>query len=226
MHLHDMEKFSKILSWVFAYYEKDLTDLTFEMYWSGLKDYTIDQVQDAFNAHMQHPEEGKWWPKVSDIIKHCKGGTQDNALRAWNEVDTAIRRVGAYQDVVFHDPLIHHIIHKMGGWVALCNIPDEKSLVFKANEFKNAYRALYGTPAQNQPPVELTGIVNAENSRLKNPRKKPPVLIGDPDKAREVMKQLVPPSKLITISQATEKVAESLSAGAAPKSPKDKPNHA
>jgi len=32
MQVQDMEKFSQILSWVFGYYEKDLTDLTFEMY--------------------------------------------------------------------------------------------------------------------------------------------------------------------------------------------------
>lgn len=210
MQVQDMEKFSQILSWVFAYYEKDLTDLTFEMYWNGLKDYSIDEVQTAFNAHMQHPEDGKWWPKVSDIIKNCKGGTQDNALRAWNEVETAIRKVGAYQDVVFHDPLIHQIIHKMGGWMALCDIPDEKSLVFKANEFKNAYRALYGTPAQQQPPIELTGIINAQNAKIKGAKKAPPVLIGDPEQAKEVMKRLKSPDNLITISQATEKLVKNL----------------
>lgn len=210
MQVQDMEKFSQILKWVFAYYEKELTDLTFEMYWNGLRDYSIDEVQAAFNAHLQHPEEGKWWPKVSDIIKNCKGGTQDNALRAWNEVDTAIRKVGGYQDVVFHDPLIHQIIHKMGGWIAMCEIPDEKSLTFKANEFKNAYRALYATPQQLQPPVELTGIINAQNANLKNAQKQPPVLIGDPVKAREVMKQLIEPNNLITISRAARKAAKKI----------------
>ncbi|WP_253806402.1 DUF6475 domain-containing protein [Hydrogenovibrio sp. JE_KL2] len=212
MQVQDMEKFSQILKWVFAYYEKELTDLTFEMYWNGLKDYSIDEVQAAFNAHLQHPEDGKWWPKVSDIIKNCKGGTQDNALRAWNEVETAIRRVGGYQDVVFHDPLIHQIIHKMGGWIALCDIPDEKSLVFKANEFKNAYRALYATPQQLQPPVELTGIINAQNAKIKGAKKQPPVLIGDPERAKEVLSQLQAPENLVTISHAAVKAAKSLDA--------------
>ncbi|MDX1796456.1 MAG: DUF6475 domain-containing protein [Hydrogenovibrio sp.] len=210
MQVQDMEKFSQILNWVFAYYEKELTDLTFEMYWNGLKDYSIDEVQAAFNAHLQHPEDGKWWPKVSDIIKNCKGGTQDNALRAWNEVETAIRKVGGYQDVVFHDPLIHQIIHKMGGWIALCDIPDEKSLTFKANEFKNAYRALYATPQQLQPPVELTGIINAQNAKIKGARKQPPVLIGDPEQAKEVLKQLQAPESLITISRDIVKTAAQL----------------
>lgn len=212
MQVQDMEKFSQILKWVFAYYEKELTDLTFEMYWNGLKDYSIDEVQAAFNAHLQHPEDGKWWPKVSDIIKNCKGGTQDNALRAWNEVETAIRRVGGYQDVVFHDPLIHQIIHKMGGWIALCDIPDEKSLVFKANEFKNAYRALYATPQQLQPPVELTGIINAQNAKIKGAKKQPPVLIGDPERAKKVLSQLQAPENLVTISHAAVKAAKSLDA--------------
>lgn len=211
MQVQDMEKFSQILKWVFAYYEKELTDLTFEMYWNGLKDYSIEEVQAAFNAHLQHPEEGKWWPKVSDIIKNCKGGTQDNALRAWSEVETAIRRVGGYQDVVFHDPLIHQIIHKMGGWIALCDIPDEKSLTFKANEFKNAYRALYATPQQLQPPVELTGIINAQNAKIKGAKKQPPVLIGDPERAKEVLSQLQAPDNLVTISHAAVKAAKALS---------------
>lgn len=211
MQVQDMEKFSQILKWVFAYYEKELTDLTFEMYWNGLKDYSIEEVQAGFNAHLQHPEEGKWWPKVSDIIKNCKGGTQDNALRAWNEVETAIRRVGGYQDVVFHDPLIHQIIHKMGGWIALCDIPDEKSLVFKSNEFKKSYRALYATPKQLEPPVELTGIINAQNAKIKGAKKHPPVLIGDPERAREVLQQLKAPENLITISHAATQIAKNLS---------------
>lgn len=210
MQVQDMEKFSQILSWVFAYYEKDLTDLTFEMYWNGLKDYSIEEVQAAFNAHMQHPEDGKWWPKVSDIIKNCKGGTQDNALRAWNEVETAIRRVGGYKDVVFHDPLIHQIIHKMGGWIAMCDIPDEKSLTFKANEFKKSYRALYATPAQHLPPVELTGITNANNAKVKGAKKEPPVLIGNPEEAKKVMQQLQSPDSLITVSQASDKLMQRL----------------
>lgn len=210
MQVQDMEKFSQVLNWVFAYYEKELTDLTFEMYWNGLKDYSIEEVQAAFNAHLQHPEDGKWWPKVSDIIKNCKGGTQDNALRAWNEVETAIRKVGGYQDVVFHDPLIHQIIHKMGGWIALCDIPDEKSLTFKANEFKKSYRALYATPQQLQPPVELTGIINAQNAKIKGARKQPPVLIGDPEQAKEVLKRLQAPESLITISRDIVKTAKQL----------------
>ena len=211
MHIQDMEKFQQILNWVFSYYEKELTDLTYEMYWNGLKEYSIDEVQAGFNAHLQHPEEGKWWPKVSDIIKNCKGGTQDSAMQAWHEVETAIRKVGGYQDVVFHDPLIHQIIHKMGGWIDFCDIPDEKSLMFRAIEFKKNYRALYATPKQLQSPVELTGIVNAQNAKIKNAKKQPPVLIGDIERAKAVLNRLVSPDNLVTISRHVKKAATKLS---------------
>ena len=211
MHIQDMEKFQQILNWVFSYYEKELTDLTYEMYWNGLKEYSIDEVQAGFNAHLQHPEEGKWWPKVSDIIKNCKGGTQDSAMQAWHEVETAIRKVGGYQDVVFHDPLIHQIIHKMGGWIDFCDIPDEKSLMFRSIEFKKNYRALYATPKQLQPPVELTGIVNSQNAKIKNAKKQPPVLIGDIERAKAVLSRLVSPDNLVTISRHVKKAATKLS---------------
>lgn len=212
MQVQDMEKFQQILNWVFSYYEKELTDLTYEMYWNGLKEHSIEQVQEAFNAHLQHPEDGKWWPKVSDIIKNCKGGTQDSAMQAWHEVETAIRKVGGYQDVVFHDALIHQIIHKMGGWIDFCNVPDEKSLTFKAIEFKKSYRALYATPKQLQPPVELTGIINAQNAQIKGAKKQPPVLIGDADKAREVLKNIRSPDNLITIDRSLTKTMQRLKA--------------
>ncbi len=205
MHVQDMEKFQQILNWVFSYYEKELTDLTYEMYWNGLTQYSIEEVQIAFNAHLQHPEEGKWWPKVSDVIKNCKGSTQDNALQAWHEVETAIRQVGAYQDVVFHDPLIHQIIHKMGGWIDFCSTPDEKSLTFKAIEFKKNYRALYATPKQLQSPIELSGIVNAHNTKIKGSIKQPPVLIGDVKKAKQVLQKLKKPDNLITIHRHIKK---------------------
>jgi len=204
MQSQDLEKFSQILTTVFAYYEKDLTEMTFELYWNGLAHYSIEQVQQAFNAHMQHPEEGKWWPKISDIIKHCKGGSVDRALQAWNLVENAVRRVGAYQDVVFSDPLIHHIIHRMGGWIALCDLPDEKALVFKANEFKNAYRALYGSPAAQQPPEALTGIINQQNANIHGASMRPPVLIGDPTQAKAVAQRLQTPQAMIEVAQASE----------------------
>lgn len=197
----DKEKFLPILGEVFSYYSQELTKARILFYWNALRDaITLEQFVEAVQAHTRHPENGKWLPKISDILQNAQGGTQDHALYAWHQLETAIRSVGHNYDVVFDDPLIHIIVDKLGGWQAMCDIPDEASLKFKAVEFKKHYASLYGKPIDLSHLPRLRGHINLANSVSKYGHlvaEKPPVLIGDQSKAQQNMALLVENKKRI-----------------------------
>lgn len=60
------------------------------IYFTGLSDYSIDQIQHAMGKHMANPKSGKWMPKIADILSHIQGGeiTTDQVLASARLADT------------------------------------------------------------------------------------------------------------------------------------------
>lgn len=182
---HDKPEFAQLMAALSEYYNRDMSPGLIGMYWQGLQHYDLAAVREALNMHMQNPDSGQFMPKIADISKMLGGTTQDAALRAWAKVDQAIRKVGVYADVAFDDPLIHRVLHDMGGWIALGN-KTEDEWPFTAKEFENRYRGYRVRSAKPDYPPVLVGIAGAHNRRG-NFDLQPPILIGDIDAARNVM---------------------------------------
>lgn len=104
---------------------------------------------------------------------------------AWSLVDRGIRTIGTYASVAFDDPVIHRVISEMGGWVAL-GTRDEKEWPFVAKEFQNRYRGYRMRSEIPEHPRQLVGIAEAQNAR-EGRESQPPVLIGNPNKAKQVL---------------------------------------
>ena len=135
----DYKKFKEGLAGVYGFYDKDINDFVLDVWWNALKQFDLNAIVEAFNRHVINTESGKWLPKPADIIRMLQGSTQDAALVAWAKVDSAVRHKGTYVDVVFEDPLIHRVLHDMGGWIALGQ-KNEDEWPFVAREFENRYR--------------------------------------------------------------------------------------
>lgn len=181
----DFKRFLTVLTGVADYYGKELSEGVIQLYWKGLEQYDIDAVEKAFWDHTQNPDNGQFMPKIADLTRAMQGRTQDQAAIAWSKVDKAVRCVGAYQDVVFDDPIIHRVVSDMGGWIWFCNqIEDEWPFV--AMNFENRYRGykLRGEKPEYAP--VLIGIANAQNQR-QGFSSNPPVLIGNQNQAKAVM---------------------------------------
>lgn len=176
----DKERFFTCLVGSAEIVGKDLSKHGMRLYWEMLKQYDIDAVEQAFIQHGLNPESGQFMPKPADIVKHIDGSGTDRGMMAWSKVDKSVRRVGQYVDaVVFDDPIIHAVIDDMGGWPHLCNQQTEEDLKFKGIEFGKRYRA-YTLSQSMEYPAMLHGI--SEQGR-------PPVLIGDKEKARAVLER-------------------------------------
>lgn len=185
MHMKDKADFAEMMVVLSEYYGKAVSDAMIEMYWQGLQMYDIQAIREAFNRHVANPDSGQWMPKIADVAKMLGGTSQDAALQAWAKVDKAIRHVGTYSDVAFDDPLIHRVIHDMGGWIGF-GAKTEDEWPFVAKEFENRYRGYRMRSERPDYPKVLTGISNAHNSRNGH-KLDAPRLIGNVDKATRVI---------------------------------------
>lgn len=185
MQTDDFPKFHEGISGVMGFYSKSVSTFALDVWWNALKVYDLPAVVDAFNRHLANPDAGQYAPKPADIIRMLQGSTQDSALRAWAKVDQALRRIGTYTDVVFDDPLIHRVIHDMGGWIGL-GTKNEDEWPFVAKEFENRYRGFRVRSEIPEYPTKLIGIANAHNEKH-NFKPDAPVLIGNELMARQVL---------------------------------------
>jgi hypothetical protein len=181
----DRKRFYELMADVYAFYRADTSTFTLEVWWEAMKPFDFDAVHAALRAHAMSADTGQFLPKPADVVRLLQGGTQDRAMLAWSKVDAAVRGVGTYRDVVFDDPLIHAVLHDMGGWLPMGE-KGEDEWPFIAKEFATRYRGYairLDRPAY--PPV-LIGIAGAHN-RKESKDTEPPVLLGDPDRALAVM---------------------------------------
>lgn len=179
------DEFNELLDIVSEQYGKPLSSGAKMLYWQGLKDFDFKAIQQALFRHVRNPDSGMFMPKIADVIKMLQGTTQDSALAAWAKVDKAIRHKGTYVDVVFDDPIIHRVLHDMGGWVSL-GLKTEDEWPFVAREFENRYRGFKQRgDIPDYPPV-LTGIANAHNV-AKGHKKEPYVMIGNEEQCQRVL---------------------------------------
>lgn len=184
MNNSDRNAFYSALEAAYELYGKKPSDAAAKLYFETLSRYELKDVLRGLSAHVQNPDNGQYLPKPADIIRVLDGDTQTAGLKAWSKVVSAIRSVGPYQDVVFDDPAIHAIISDMGGWVQINQITEDE-LPFKSNEFVKRYKGALSGINEIEYPKLLTGISNAYNS-VEGHGTSRPVLIGDPNKARQV----------------------------------------
>lgn len=185
--LEQKRKFASLITGMSDYYKSEISRTALAIYWEGLHQFSYEAIEKACWAHTQLPDEaGRWMPRNADIIKMIEGGTQDRGMLAWSKVEAAVRTRGTWDDVVFDDPIIHRVIADMGGWV-LVGSKDDKEWPFIAREFQQRYRSYSQRGGAPEYPAQLTGMANAHNQSVNQPLL-PPILLGDADKAKQVLK--------------------------------------
>jgi hypothetical protein len=178
----DYEEFQGIWHAVCEIYSKSPSDMAVGLAFRSLAAYDLQDVKRAITTHAVDADQGRFMPKPADIVRHIDGDPKSRSLGAWSKVESAVRNIGPYRDVVFDDPLIAQVVIDMGGWIELNNVTEDE-LPFKRNEFSARYSGYITRPPAN-PPGQLTGLANAHNEEK---HKELPFLVGDKEKAKEVM---------------------------------------
>lgn len=136
-----IEEFKIVMLGLGEYYDKTITPTIGNVYWEGLKSFSIEEIKKAITRHIKSPDQGTFFPKISDLVKFISGSSADASQQAWAKVDHAVRHVGVYQSVAFDDAIIHRVIADMGGWPPFGQ-KTEDEWPFVANEFRQRYHAL------------------------------------------------------------------------------------
>lgn len=178
-------RFAKALSALAEYYGKELSDGVISLYWQGLQQFSIDEIEVAIGRHLQNPDTGQWMPKIADIVRMLEGTTLNAAVLSWAKVMRAVGSVGQYQSLAFDDAVIHMVIDDLGGWPGICQTA-EAELPFLQKRFENSYRA-YKQRGQDLPtyPRYLPGVSELQNVAAGH-KPDAPRLVGDLAKAQAV----------------------------------------
>lgn len=185
MNDQDKRAFKELITSVLAFYRQDASTFALQVWWAACESFDMEQVRKALNAHAVDPERGQFCPKPADVVKALQGTKTDRARMAWGKAFDAMQRVGAYKSVAFDDPVIHAVIEDLGGWTKLCR-SDLNELSYIEHRFCEAYRAYSGRPDLAYP-AKLIGEFEAVN-RHEGRKVAPPVLVGDPQKAADVLR--------------------------------------
>lgn len=185
MNASDRVPFFELIAQVYAFYGKDFSPFVGSVWWNAMQFNDLPAITEAMGRHCANPDSGQFLPKPGDVTRMLQGGTQDSALVAWAKVDKAVRQVGTYCTVAFDDPIIHRVLHDMGGWISMGS-KGEKEWPFIAKEFENRYRGFRGRSETPEYPRLMLGIAESENSQSGMPIQ-PPVLIGRPEVAQRVI---------------------------------------
>ena len=195
----EFDDFSGILEVIAEQYGKKLSQNVVALYWQVLQAYDFAAVRDALGRHLRNTDTGQFMPKIADIIRMMQGSSQDAAFAAWSKVDKAVRSVGPYDTVVFDDPLIHKVLHDMGGWMGICG-KDDEAWPFVAKEFETRYRGFKSRNEKVEYPAKLIGIFEAHNAK-EGHKVAAPMLIGNASKAQEVLRLGTTGSKLLGMTR-------------------------
>ncbi|MDF2185881.1 DUF6475 domain-containing protein [Grimontia hollisae] len=185
MEARDLKRFASDLEAVMGLYGKTLTPTVLDVWWKALKHMALPAVTRALELHTQNPDAGQYPPKPADVIRLLGGTSKDRVNLAWAKVEKAITSVGAWNDVVFDDALIHMVIDQMGGWAKLCETK-AKDLPFRAREFESKYQTVLFHPASTYP-KKLSGMANIHNAS-RGMEVSPPLTIGCVEHCRLVYK--------------------------------------
>jgi len=173
------QHFAKLMACTGEVYSKSISKQLCEIYWRSLQEYSIEQIQQAIQHHINNPDVGQFMPKPADIVRCIDGKPSDQALRAWSKVEYAIKRVGHNDSVIFDDTIIHSVIRDIGGWIELCKLSIH-DLQIKAKQFQQHYLSyLQGNSSVH--PEKLVGEI--ERGCWNGQRKQvEPIYIGDTKK--------------------------------------------
>ena len=185
MNESQKRQFATLMTNVFAYYNKDCSDFTIQLFWNACEGFEFEQIQKAIQAHCLDAERGVFPPKVADIVRVMSGTVTDRAALAWGKVLEAMSRVGAYTDVVFDDPAIHAAIEDCGGWVKICRSQTEE-ISYLQHRFCQSHKAYTGR-GEFEYQRRLIGDRSPDHDYAKRGIPLPkPAIVGDIEKARIV----------------------------------------
>jgi hypothetical protein len=158
---YDFEQIVRATAELYSTVKKvEITPIMLKLFFSTLRQFTIEQVSYGFEQHLSDPIDGKFFPKPANIIKYLQTSeisTEEKAELAWAQVIREIRSTGSYGTLKLDDKQAIAAVKSLGSWQQLCS-STESEMTWKKKEFLSMYETYERTPIELLP-SSLPGII-------------------------------------------------------------------
>lgn len=165
----DKAAFAELMVGYGEMYNKAMTKSLMRVYFSSLKDYSIEDIEQGLGMHSTDKKHGTYMPKPADIIRQIEIGTpsvEDRAELVWMTIEKKMSSVGAYGSLKLDDLQALAAVKSLGSWRDLCHTDIDK-LQWKKKEFIAAYGNFEHTPIEALP-HHLAGLIEADRNKKAN----------------------------------------------------------
>lgn len=162
----DKQKFAQLFYGAGAYYDKNISEELLRMYFNGLLQYSIEEVEQAINMHMQDADRGRFFPKIADFthkLKKHELSAEERAEIAWAELERKIRTEGSYGSLVLDDKVAIAAVKGFTSWKDLCMMNTDK-MTWAKKEFISLYSTYDKAPIESLPD-SLPGIIEMKKQK-------------------------------------------------------------
>jgi hypothetical protein len=131
----------------------EVTPIMLKLFFSSLREFTIEQVSFGFEQHLADPIDGKFFPKPANIIKHLKPKeltAEEKGELAWAQIEREIRATGSYGKLELDDKQGLAALKSFTSWKDLCSM-DISKLTWAKKEFLSMYSTYENTPLEMLP---------------------------------------------------------------------------
>ena len=142
-------------------YNREATKSLSMAYYMVLDGLTVDEFQKAVKSILASRKYSTM-PLPADLLEAVHGSTEDKALIALAELESAIGRHGTHKSVCFQDRHIMAAVQAIGGWVSIGTM-EQKEWEFKRKEFLKVYQASLRSPGGFDAPRYLVGVAEQQN---------------------------------------------------------------
>lgn len=151
MERSDDQKFAGLMAILATTFGKENTELRIEVYFESLKDFSIDEIEQAVYLAVKTL---KFFPKPAELRELIEGDPDSRALIAWK---TAIDNRDVRRTVIFDDPIIHYCLQEIfDGWMPFCEKTLEE-LKWEEKRFVTLYKLALRRPdiVQHAPTIMI-----------------------------------------------------------------------
>jgi len=170
MNKNDLKRFTEMITATLRAYGRDVSEEVILIWWETLREFPIEKIFHAIRTF------GGEYLSPAAIRSAVVGKPDQVARRAFSRALIAVEKHGAYNSIVFDDPLISATIRDLGGWVHFCSMELNE---WDERRFCERYQDYYEHGC-HEAPVRLIGI----HERNNGPRDRDLVLFGDTEKAK------------------------------------------
>lgn len=183
----DKKKFMTLFYAAGEYYDKSISKELLQMYFNGLINYSIEEVEQAINLHMQDSDRGRFFPKIADFSHKLQKqvlSAEERAEIAWAELERKIRTEGSYGSLELEDKVAIAAVKGFTSWKDLCMMNTDK-MTWAKKEFMSLYGTYDKAPIESLP-KSLPGRVELEEQKKQNQKS----LINIKDKMKELQNKI------------------------------------